>query len=196
MQENLSFLSIIEFFNNIIIVLSNFIISINPLAIEVIALFNILTFLNTRQLWQQSNRPIVSALVETYTSGNTSILYNLVIINSGNRPATNVKLNINNENEFKKCFTQKIDDLDNGVVRGIKRCFSEEGFIPLLLNGEKKTNSFGITSKIKDDNLWIYKSSFFVTIRYNDLEGKQYKSLINLQIKDSNAFAGSSWSDD
>ena len=60
MFESYQYFKILELSKKIV----NLLIILNPIATEVIALFAVLGFWNTRQPWQQSNRPIVSALVE------------------------------------------------------------------------------------------------------------------------------------
>ena len=122
---------------------------LQPVASEVIALIVVIGFFNTRWIWRQSNRPIVSALVETYSSGNVATLFNLTVINSGNRPATDIKLSIDNNRKFKKC----IKSTDKDRIEQITRCFSEDATIPLLINGENKSNSFGNTSIKKEENI-------------------------------------------
>jgi hypothetical protein len=72
------------------------------------------------------------------------------------------------------------------------RCFSEEGEIPLLLNGKNMTNSFGYT-RGDDRTFWLYGASMPITISYADLEGRQYCTSQVLRIKDSAAFAGGMW---
>ena len=163
--------------------------SLQPIASEVIALVAVIGLFNTRWIWRQSNRPIVSAVVETHSSGNVATLFNLAVINSGNRPATDIKLTIDNYHEFEKC----IKTTDQRTVEQITRCFSKDATIPLLINGEKKTNYFGTTSTKKEQDIWIYGSFFSITIDYGDLEKKRYKSELVLFIKDSKAFASGSW---
>ncbi len=46
----------------------------------------------TRRFWLQSNRPIITAAVVEYASGNMGAVFNLIVSNTGNRPATNVRL--------------------------------------------------------------------------------------------------------
>lgn len=165
--------------------------TLQPLATEIIAFIAIISFVNNRWFWWQSNRPIVSALVETHSAGNIATMFNLTVLNSGSRPAINIKLTIDDYQEFEKC----IENLDNNMIEHITRCFSEYATIPLLINGEKKSNSFGTTSIQEEDNIWKYGSSFSITINYKDLENKKYKSKLVLHIKDSKAFAGGSWSE-
>jgi len=149
------------------------------------------TFFTTIQLWKKGNRPIVSAFVETESSGNVAIMYNLVVINSGNRPALNVYLHLKLE-DFKRCITQ---ELDNSGVEAILRCFSIEEPIPLIINGEKKYNYFGLTSDKSEQSIWVYGSSLPIEISYQDLEGNKYICRLTLVIKDSKTFAGTEWSD-
>ncbi|MEO0927133.1 MAG: hypothetical protein AAFY63_14800 [Cyanobacteria bacterium J06643_13] len=44
------------------------------------------------------------------------------------------------------------------------------GIIPLLINGNKVSNSFGITSVNEKDDMWKYGSYFSIAIEYKDLE--------------------------
>jgi hypothetical protein len=46
----------------------------------------------TRRFWFATNRPIVCAKIMTDQSGNHNISYNLVVFNTGNRPALNIYL--------------------------------------------------------------------------------------------------------
>lgn len=156
-------------------------------------LVTVFTFFNTTRLWKKGNRPIVSAFVETESSGNVAIMYNLLLINSGNRPALNVYLHLKLEN-FKKCIDQN-RDLDDPGVKAILRCFSIEETIPLIIDGEKKYNYFGLTSNKSEQNIWVYGSFLPIEINYQDLEGNKYISKLTLVIKDSKTFAGTEWSD-
>jgi hypothetical protein len=152
----------------------------------------VFSFFNTTRLWRKANRPILSAFVETYSAGNVAIMYNLLVINSGNRPAVNVCLDLKLSNEdFRKCITQ---EMDNPRVEEILKCFNIGGTIPLLINGDKISNCFGLTSSRTEDNIWIYGSSLPIEISYQDLEGNKYVSALTLTVKYSKAFAGMQWS--
>ena len=161
---------------------------ISTIIIAAVAVFGIF---NTRWIWKQTNRPVISALIETNSAGNMATTYDLSVINSGTRPAINIKLTIDNQEEFEKCVAKNTQD---PLLNSIHRCFSEDGIIPLLINGKKISNSFGMTSVNNKNNIWNYGSYFSITIEYQDLEEKQYKSNLTLFIKDSKAFAGGSWS--
>lgn len=165
--------------------------TLRTIFMAVATLIAVLSFFNTVRLWKQTNRPIVSAFVETDCSGNEATTYNLLVINSGNRPAVNIQLQLNIE-ELKKCLAQDIDINDSRIER-ILKCFSKEGIIPLLVAGAKTSNSFGITSSKTEDNIWKYGSSIPINIIYKDLEGNQYTSTLAVVVQDSNTFAGTEW---
>jgi hypothetical protein len=78
------------------------------------------------------------------------------------------------------------------TFEGVMRCFTDKGEVPLLLNGKTMINSFGYT-RGDEQTFWRYGSSFPIEIKYNDLEGRNYRSRQILKIKDSSAFAGGMW---
>jgi hypothetical protein len=55
-------------------------------------IISILSLYFTSRFWFATNRPIVCAKIATYSSGDLMEHYNLIIHNSGNRPATNIRL--------------------------------------------------------------------------------------------------------
>jgi hypothetical protein len=160
----------------------------------IIAVVSIFSFFRTTELWKKGNRPILSAFVETESSGDTLITYNLLIINSGNRPALNVYIDLKlSDEDFKKCITK---EMNIPSVEAIRRCFNSEDPIPLIIDGEKKFNYFGLTSLTRpEDNIWVYGSALPIEINYQDLEGNKYVSALTLVVKDSKTFAGSEWSE-
>lgn len=141
----------------------------------------------TIKLGQQLNRPLVSAWVETHFAGSTSTTYNLVVMNSGNRPAADIQLTLKAKN-LRDYITQ---DITHPGVQAILRCFSPEAVIPLLLNGDKTSSYFGITSDKSVDNVWKSGSYFPIEIAYKDLEGRRYTSMLHLGVKPSKPFNGS-----
>ena len=147
----------------------------------------------SRKNWLQSNRPIVSAAVETHAGGNESIAYNLVVTNTGNRPAVNVRLCVAT-NAIEKCMAPWVEKFkgENTTYAHVLRCFSDEGEIPLLINGKNMTNSFGYT-RGDEQTFWRYGATLRVTISYSDLEGRKYCVHQPIRIKDSASFAGGMW---
>ncbi|MEI7418786.1 MULTISPECIES: hypothetical protein [Pectobacterium] len=162
--------------------------------LSVLALMlSIVSFIFTRKSWLQSNRPIVSASVETHSGGNESIAYNLVLSNTGNRPATNVCIRVK-EIEVDACISEWVKNhkTTNAIYSNVMRCFSDDGEIPLLLNGKSMVNSFGYTCA-DEQTFWLYGVSLPVEIKYCDLDGRTYKSKQIIRVKDSEGFAGGVW---
>ncbi len=125
----------------------------------------------TRRSWLQSNRPIVSAEVETHDSGNELIAYNLVLSNTGNRPAANVRIRIRiririKESEVDTCISEWVKNhkITNSICSNVMRCFSDDGEIPLLLNGKSMANSFGYT-RVDEQRFWRYGTNLPVVVR-------------------------------
>ena len=138
--------------------------------------------------WREATRPVVVAAVRTNVGGNVSITYDVVVSNTGTRPAVDVVLQ------------PDMPALDAAFGAGaahqrpiIMRCFDESHRIPLLVNGESLTNSFGLTTGDDTTSVWKYGSRIPVAIIYKDLEGRVYKSSVTLAIRDSSGFAGGSW---
>jgi hypothetical protein len=117
------------------------------------------SFWFARRSWLQSNRPIVSAAVETHAGGNESIVYNLAVSNTGNRPAANVRLRASAVS-VDACVAEWVKNFKgiHTTFEGVMRCFTDEGEIPLLLNGKTMINSFGYT-RGDDQTFWHYGSS-------------------------------------
>ena len=65
-------------------------------AISFIAvLVSLLAYMFTRRSWYETYRPIVTARIETHDSGNVATAFNIVVYNTGNRPATYIRLHTN-----------------------------------------------------------------------------------------------------
>jgi hypothetical protein len=135
---------------------------------------------------RRSLRPIVSAGVTTYESGNTSILYSLVILNSGALPARDVKLETNSDDLIHAFGNAAFDaNKDRWLA-----CF--ERVIPLLQNGARVSCSFGYT-EAGDAGFWKYGASLPIKIKYNGWFGSKYEENQTLQILDSESFTGMHW---
>jgi hypothetical protein len=145
--------------------------------------------------WQQSNRPIVAAMIRTHEGGNVAIIYDLVVLNAGTRPAVDVRL-IASEPELVACLVAPdLANADNAAWRGVRRCFDEDSVIPLLPHGKEASNSFGYSAQVGGSNpFWTYRRRFAVRAVYSDLEGRTYESKQVLTIRDSRGFADGHWS--
>ncbi|MDX2231310.1 MAG: hypothetical protein NW220_16860 [Leptolyngbyaceae cyanobacterium bins.349] len=144
----------------------------------------------TVKFWLASNRPIVSVAVVTDEPGNVMTTFNLVVHNSGNRPALNVRLFASKD----ALNAIMHPDAKQSIISMVYDCFSEQGVIPLLLNGDAVSNGFGGTSDREGQQGLIYGSKIPVSITYSDLDGRNYQSHQMLVVKVSHVFAGSFWS--
>ena len=137
-------------------------------------------------LWTETNRPIVTVELEA-DGGNVAVVYHLVVHNCGNRPATNIRLTA-------------LDAAKNAALvptasvrarEQLQRCFAVEHQIQLLRHGESTKNALGAISTIVADNELVHRASIPITVEYEDLQGRSYKTSLTIIIKDSKAFAGS-----
>lgn len=151
---------------------------------------SLISLLITVWLWRESNRPVVTARIKTHRGGNVAILYNLEVVNSGTRPAKDVRLIVD------------LDDLAHAVVppsergvdfaqtmRCVARCFEMRATISVLLNSETRSNSFGHTSR--EDPFWVPGAAIPISISYRGLERQLYMTNLVLRIDDTAGFAGS-----
>lgn len=138
-------------------------------------------------------RPVVTARVATHAGGNVSIALDLVVHNTGGSPAKNVRLAAE-RSELEAAFSE---DVDPKWKSQIERCFSVEGMIPVLEDGQNAsvTNSFGVLSADPKYATWKVSSILNVKISYQDLDGRPYAHDIPLKIADDAGFAGSYWED-
>jgi hypothetical protein len=144
-----------------------------------------------RRSWMQSNRPIVSALIAPLASGNVCAVFNLIVANMGNRPATNVRLLAKPE-DIDKLIAPSAEDEKR---KSIHNCFDPESKIAVLKNGEELSTAFGsVTHPGSKDQCLNYGAEITIEITYNDLEGKNYKSRVPIKVYAREGFGGCSWS--
>lgn len=160
-------------------------------ALSVLALFTSgLALLVSRIHWRESNRPIVTAFVTEEVSGNMAATFNLVVANTGNRPAVAVQL---------RATPQAIDVfLDPGASEkyryDIAAIFHPSSEIPLLRNGEELTTSFGAFLSDGSQGPWLnYGAKADVAITYRDIEGREFETRQPLKVYARNGFGGGVW---
>lgn len=172
------------------------------LLVYVIALIvSIISLYFSRKSYLESNRPMITVKVSVDSnSGNHSVFFNLVVENTGNRPAKNVKLSVEKEK-----LDLAFDSPQENDRKEIEACFGEDAIIPVLANGKSVKNSFGFICNNQyatDPNIrpfqndfsstWKTKSRFEVKVKYQNLDGKKYQDCIPILIADNDhGFAGS-----
>lgn len=165
---------------------------ITPYTISVAALtISLVSILFQQIRWRESNRPIVSAYIcdaKEVRADSKVDFFNLVLINSGPIPASNIRLQVQ-ESDLNKIFSDDITEPEKELV---KVCFDEESNVALLLNGEKAETYFGRSEHIGSEKCrgLEYDAWLPVKITYYDLNKHKYKTEIKLKIRDSYGFGG------
>jgi hypothetical protein len=151
---------------------------------------SIISFYFSIKSWRESNRPLITVRTTSFGSGgNVGIPLSLVVENTGNRPAKNVRLTVENN----ALNTALVAELGDTLRKHVERCFSDDGVIPVLANGRSVSNGFGFLSA--DDPTWKVQSRFEINVSYQDLDGRRYTHTNPLLIADDAGFAGGHWGD-
>ncbi|MDQ3749251.1 MAG: hypothetical protein M3367_09620 [Acidobacteriota bacterium] len=141
--------------------------------------------------WRQANRPLVTVRTTSFDSGgNVGTALSLLVENTGNRPAKNIKLSVNSK-ELESNIVAKPED---SLRQQVEKCFSNRGMIPVLANGKSVSNSFGWLSE-DSQATWKVQAIFNVEVSYEDLDGRRFKHKVPLLIADDAGFAGGFWED-
>jgi hypothetical protein len=141
-------------------------------------------------VWRRSFRPVVSAAVKTHAAGNVTICYDLVIQNSGTRPARNIR--ISPVSSLDAALGQ---DATEDNKRRWLACFDQT--IPVLQPNERVSCSFG-TTQINDAGFWKHKAIIRIRLSYEEWLGgliRRYPEEQDIQIVSSESFTGFSWGD-
>ncbi|AIB44637.1 MULTISPECIES: hypothetical protein [Pseudomonas] len=137
--------------------------------------------------WWRTNRPMLTARIATVAGGNEGIALNLVVENTGNRPAQDIKLFAR-----QKAVLAALAEPSGAQIPGdAQSCFFKDKEIPVLANGKAVTNAFGHLGK--NPGAWLSGAKIPLKIKYKDLHGKKYSAKMNLILADDNGFAQTSW---
>ena len=142
--------------------------------------------------WRESHRPIVTARLQVRGIENGVTKLEVIVENSGNRPAVNVRLTADPEALEKVFLASKDDELREHV----EYCLSGEPFIPCLAPGQVVSTGFG---RLSDGcSTWVYKSVLSIEITYSGLKTKWYpprgyKNSVPIWLVDNTGFALSYW---
>lgn len=153
-------------------------------------LISIASLIFAKKSWYQSNRPIVVAYVEEDSMGINSATFNLIVTNTGTRPAINIKLKTK-EADLEQIFENEVDKVTQNTI---ENCFKKDSEIALLKNNAKITTSFGSYEGTYPRRKGIkYDSWLPIQIEYKDLNSKAYKESLSLKIRWLNGFGGGIW---
>lgn len=152
---------------------------------------SLLSYYFSRKSWQESNRPLVTARVTAFDGGQLGTALNILVENTGNRPARNVELIL----EAKNLAALLKAEQDDPLRKAIERVFSRRGIIPILANGKFVINDFGWLSA-DEKSTWKGDLRFTIQIAYEDLDGRKYTHANPLLLADDKGFAGGFWSDE
>lgn len=136
--------------------------------------------------WRQANRPIISARITTESGGNSGIALNIIVENTGNRPARNIYL-VASEADVKSALSSS----NMEIPIDARRCFFENISIPVLANGRSISNAFGHLGQ--QAGSWLPGAEIPIKIRYRDLGSRCFKSKMHLLLADDAGFAQTFW---
>jgi len=137
--------------------------------------------------WRQANRPIVTARITAVDGGNVSIILNLVVENTGNRPARDIRLIA----DSKTIINAVVPTWKSGIPSDAQRCLLNGLSIPILVNGRSITNAFEYLSGVEGP--WKPNAEIPIKIKYRDLGLRRFCCTVRLVLADDSGFAQSSW---
>ncbi|HCR1218442.1 TPA: hypothetical protein ONA18_004148 [Pseudomonas aeruginosa] len=140
-------------------------------------------------LWQRTNRPILSARVTAVAGGNEGIALNILVENTGNRPAKEISIKADEH----RVLNALVDSSNGDAPTDARRCLLEERMIPVIANGRTVSNAFGHLGN--NPGAWQSGAVIPVVIRYRSLEGQRYTGKMNLLLADDAGFAQTFWSE-
>ena len=144
--------------------------------------------------WRESNRPIVVVYLESLDGELGAIAFNLVVRNCGNRPALDVRLRTDMRALLECVDARAVEQpIQQKLISDIKRCFTSDASIPVLLPSATASNSFGYSGTPRDGPFLKYRSSFYVVVLYCDVEQHEYEHRILVRVQDTIGFAGGTW---
>ena len=165
----------------------------NPLALIgiIVAAISLLVAISsltlTWRLWRKTNRPILTAWIASAAGGDEGVALNVVVENSGNRPAKDIRLVAT-----EKRVLAALDRPDETTMPGdARRCFFASKQISVLANGKRLTNAFGYLADRA--GAWRNGAVIPLTLVYKGLENERYRAEMNLILVDDGGFAQSSW---
>ena len=145
-----------------------------------------------RRSWYQTYRPVVTAFIAEDDGGTSATAYNLVVSNTGNRPATDVRI----EASPKDIQKLVMPEAEKSRREEAYRCFRPESTIPVLRDGEEMKTALGAYTSNSANGPWLnYGAEIQINVLYKDLSGRRYKSTMPIKIIARDGFGGSFWAE-
>lgn len=113
---------------------------------------------------------------------------NVLVENTENRPAINVKLSVDKE-ELKDALHVGVEDTDR---KSLERLFADAGTIPVLGNGKSTSAYFGFLSG-DAKSTWNGDLVLDITVSYRDLDRRAFTHTISLFVRGGEGFTGDFW---
>jgi hypothetical protein len=139
--------------------------------------------------WREAHRPIVIARVTSVASGNVATTLQLLVENTGNRPARDIALT---------CEEIALDAVLDPKVRAqppedVEQVFASDTVVPVLENGRAITCAFGLFSA-QDQSTWVPNSRLPIVSSHRSLGRRRFKESMTLLLADAHSFTGLQWS--
>jgi len=138
---------------------------VNPFVSAISAVVAASMFVFAVISWHRSHRPLVTAFVAPITDFSPCL--ELLVRNSGNEPARDIRLIIGDEAQFKRTLRAQLGDPKRGYV---ENCFKT--VIPALGNSQTVKANFGSL-----DDTWINEGAdgifLEIIITYSDFHRKR-----------------------
>lgn len=142
----------------------------------------------TVRLWRKSNRPLVTARIAAHSGGNTGISLDILVENTGTRPALDVRLCAKKEDIR---AAMRVRDDAPELQRDANRIFFSDVSIPVLPNGRTMSNAFGGLGDGGGD--WHAGARIPIKVIYSGMDGTRYNEQGVLLLHDDSGFAQTSW---
>lgn len=141
----------------------------------------------TLRLWRKSNRPLVTARISTHSGGNVGITLDILIENSGTRPALDVRLQAREEDIRAAMLSQ---DEGSDLPKDAIRVFFSDVVVPVLPTGRTLSNAF---EALGNEGTWKPGARLPIKVLYRSMDGARYEEPGELLLHDDDGFAQTSW---
>ncbi|MGB3269051.1 MAG: hypothetical protein WBA65_03755 [Rhodanobacter sp.] len=142
----------------------------------------------TVRLWRKTNRPLVTARIAAHSGGNSGISLDILVENTGTRPALNVRLYAKSKDIRAAMLAC---DGTTEIQRDATRIFFSDVSIPALPNGRMMSNAFGCLGQEGGD--WHPGAKIPIEVSYSGMDGARYNDPGVLLLHDDSGFAQTSW---